>query len=321
MDIFQIVITIVFIAVFLLLFLILFAYLLHRIAFRKRCDKNPNLKYFSADDFNLTAENIELGRLRGFIYAKDGVQSKDGVVVFVHGMGPGHVAYTTEIAYFCNLGYTVVALDSRGCGLSAGKNLKGMYEGVNSAVAAIDFASGRFPDKKIYLVGHSWGGYSALCACKLRRVEKVIAISAPDSPVKTVCNGAAQYLSKPVAALLSPFLWLVNFLIFGAKGNTKAAKSAVKSNTPALIIQGDSDNAVTIKNSAYSRANGKNIIKYSVQGKGHNPYNTVAAEAKLAELLSSIKNGVTDFSDFDFYAATEEDEEVMRVMAEFLKSS
>ena len=321
MDIFQIVITIVFIAVFLLLFLFLFAYLLHRVAFGKRCDKNTNLKYFSADDFNLTAENIETGGLRGAVYKKEVQQTKDGIIVFVHGMGPGHIAYTTEIAYFCNLGYTVVALDSRGCGFSGGNKLKGMYEGVNSAVAAIDFARGRFPDKKIYLVGHSWGGYSALCACKLRKVEKVIAISAPQSPVKTVFYGAAQFISKPFAAILYPFWWIINFLLYGVKGNLNAVKCAAESQTPVLIIHGDSDKVVAAGNAVYCKANGDNITKFSAQGKAHNPYNTIAAEAKLAELLSSIKNSVTDFSDFDFYAATEEDEGVMRVMAEFLKSS
>ena len=249
------------------------------------------------------------------------MQSKDGVVVFVHGMGPGHVAYTTEIAYFCNLGYTVVALDSRGCGLSAGKNLKGMYEGVKTAVAAVDYARGRFPGREIYIIGHSWGGYSALCAAKQRKVEKVIAISAPQSPVKTVFYGAAQFISKPFAAILCPFWWIINFLLYGVKGNLNAVKCAAESQTPVLIIHGDSDKVVAAGNAVYCKANGDNITKFSAQGKAHNPYNTIAAEAKLAELLSSIKNGVTDFSDFDFYAATEEDEGVMRVMAEFLKSS
>lgn len=309
----------VILSVFAVLFL--FAYAAHRVAFGKRCDKNPNLKYFSADDFNLTAENIQIGGLRGFIYAKDGVQSKDGVVVFVHGMGPGHVAYTTEIAYFCNLGYTVVALDSRGCGLSAGKSLKGMYDGVKTAVAAVDYACGRFPGREIYIIGHSWGGYSALCAAKQRKVEKVIAISAPQSPVKTVFYGAAQFISKPFAAILYPFWWIINFLLYGVKGNLNAVKCAAESQTPVLIIHGDSDKVVAAGNAVYCKANGDNITKFSAQGKAHNPYNTIAAEAKLAELLSSIKNGVTDFSDFDFYAATEEDEGVMRVMAEFLKSS
>lgn len=298
--------------------LLALAYVAYRFAFWKRSDRNPRLKYFSAEDFNLTAENIEVGRLRGAVYTKDAEEKKNAVIVFVHGMGPGHVAYTTEIAGFCNLGYTVVALDSLGCGFSGGNKMRGMYEGVKTAVAAIDFTRARFPESEVYLVGHSWGGYSALCAAKIRKVEKAVAISAPDSPAKTLYYGAAGLMPKPIAAILYPFWGIINFLLFGAKGNLSAAKCAVKIGTPVLLIQGGDDTVVAAKNAAYVRANGKNITKYYAHGKGHNPYNTVAAEAKLAELMCSLKKGVTDFSGFDFAAATEEDEEVMRAIADFL---
>ena len=169
MEIWQIVVIVIAVLIVLLLSL---AYAAYRFAFWKRYDKNPLLKYFTAADFSLTESLVKIGRLRGKIYLKDGAAERDEVVVFIHGMGPGHAAYTTEIAYFCSLGYTVLALDSLGCGLSGGRNIKGMYEGVKTAVAAIDLARARFPEKKIYLVGHSWGGYSALCASKRRKVEK-----------------------------------------------------------------------------------------------------------------------------------------------------
>ena len=302
------------------------AFVCDRIAFGKRGDKNPLLKYFTAEDFNLTAENIEIGSLRGAIYQKDGVEKRDAVVVFVHGMGPGHIAYTTEIAYFCNLGYTVVALDSRGCNLSGGRNIKGMYEGVKTAVAAIDYARAHFSDKKVYLVGHSWGGYSALCASKRRKVEKVVAISAPNSPVKTIYEGAAHVISKPVAAILCPFWWLINFLAFGANGNASAIKCARKNGTPTLLIHGDKDNIVTPKKAVYFASYGENVTKHLAEGKAHNPYNTVAAEQKLAELQAALINAskmteserIDYFAHFDFKAATEEDEEVMKAISDFL---
>ena len=107
------------------------------------------MKYFTAADFSLTESLVKIGRLRGKIYLKGGVADREEVVVFVHGMGPGQCAYTTEIAYFCNLGYTVLAVDSLGCGLSGGRNIRGMYEGVKTAVAAIDFARANFPKKDL----------------------------------------------------------------------------------------------------------------------------------------------------------------------------
>lgn len=303
-------------AVALLLFL--FALLSDKIAFGRRVDKNPALKYFTAEDFNLTARPVSLeGGLKGALYSDNSVEGRDGVVVFCHGMGPGHVAYTTEIAYFCNLGYDVLAVDSRGCNMSEGKNIKGMYCGVKTAVEAVDYA--RSLSENIYLVGHSWGAYSALCASAERKVNAVVAISAPDTPSKTVRNAAADTLSKPFAYILQPFWWLVNAFRFGAKGNKGAVRCAQINNTPTLLVHGDKDGVINKSGAAYYRAEGENIEKLLVKGKAHNPYNTENAEKLLAELSSRLAKGCKDFSDFDFKAVTEEDAEVMRAIAEFIE--
>ena len=312
-------------AIIILLFI--FAIITYHAAFGKRYEKNPLLKYFTADDFNLACEEVSIGKLGGFIYRNDNVADEKRVVIFVHGMGPGHMAYTTEIAYFCNLGYTVLALDSLGCNLSKGKNIRGMYEGVKTAKTAIDFARTKFKESKLYLIGHSWGGYSVLCASAERKVDKVVAISAPSSPVKTLYEGAAKFISKPFAAILCPFWFLINLFKYGANGNANAIKRARKNGTPTLLVHGDKDLIVTPFKAAYYGVYGENVTKFLSQNKAHNPYNTIQAEAKLAELSSSLSNArkMTEeeresyFSTFDYKAATEEDAEVMRYIADFLE--
>lgn len=304
----------------------------HKIAFGKRADKNPLLKYFTAEDFSLTAKEVSIpagkNLLKGYIYGGASVNGK--LVIFVHGMGPGHIAYTTEIAYFCKQGYKVLAVDSTGCNFSEGKNIRGMYEGVKTAVAAIDFAKSHAELKNmpVCLVGHSWGGYSALCASAERKVNAVVALSAPVSPVKTLYCGAAPVISKPLAAMLTPFWRIINLFIFGKKGNLSAVKAAKKSRTPTLIIHGDKDNVVGMGNAAYYKKHEDNVTLYLAKGKAHNPYNTAEAEAKLAELLSNLskagkmtKEERAYFSAFDYKAATEEDAEVMRVMSDFLEKN
>ncbi len=318
------------------LILLIFAFVGEGVAFGKRCDKNPLLKYFTADDFGINCEPVSTPRgLNGFIYRKDD-KIKDGkLIIFCHGMGPGHIAYMTEIAYFCNLGYPVLALDSRGCNLSEGKNLKGMYSGVETVKAAIDFArsklnsvlsfgeGGAADEIKIYLVGHSWGAYSALCASAERKVRAVVAISAPDTPSKTMQEGAVNMgvLPRPIAAVLRPFWWIVNLFKFGAKGNASAAKCAGKNGVPTLLIHGSNDNVVTKYNSAFNKACGGNITKIPVSGKAHNPYNTENAEKLLAEIPQRLKKGREGIAGFDFSAATEEDKEIMQKIADFIELS
>lgn len=314
------------------LFLFALALIAYRFAFGSRCERNPLLKYFIAEELALTATPVRVSKgkraLRGFIYTKDEVPQKKVLVVFCHGLGSGHDAYMTEINGLCGQGFTVLALDNRGCVLSDGKNIKGMYSGAETAKAAIDYARSekRFDGYKLCLVGHSWGGYSVLCASAERKVDAVVALSAPVSPVKTIYYGASQMMPKFFAAILCPFIAVVDFLHFGGKSNRNAAKCAVKSGVPTLLIQGDNDTVVPLKKSAYAYANGKNIEKYLAEGKSHNPYNTPEAQAMMIELSAKLSKArkmseeeKKYFKTFDYAKATEEDEAVMGKIFEFLE--
>jgi len=306
-----------------------------KIAFGKREDINPLLKYFTADDFNLTADPVTVqgkeGALKGYLYTSANVQDNGKLIVFCHGMGAGHIAYTTEIACFCNHGFTVLAVDNYGCNLSEGKSIRGMYSGALSTMRVIDFARAdeRLKDRPLYLVGHSWGGYSALCASAQRKVEKVVAISAPSVPANVIGEYLSNMMPKPLAALIHYFISITYCFKFNGKGNKNAAKCAQENGTPTLLIHGDKDTAVVRTISAYGEASGENITKYLAEGKAHNPYNTFAAEEKLAELNSALRNlkkmsegeKYRFFESFDYKAATEEDEEVMRLIVDFLNKA
>ncbi len=309
---------------FLLINLILFALALFvkKAAFGSRCDKNPLLKYFTAEDFNLSQKVINIAEpqknqyIRAVLYKKDAAAQKDGLIIFCHGMGPGHIAYTTEIAYFCNLGYAVLAPDYLGCNLSGGKSIKSFKNGTDSVVAAVLYARENLTRYgKIYLVGHSWGGYAALTAAEEIGADKIVALSAPDKPERAIYNAVESRLPKPVAKLLYPYIALVC-------GGKSAAESARSVSSPVLLVQGDKDRAVPPENAVYYRAEGDNIQKLLSSGKGHNPYNTVRAEKKLAELSSALQNAkntdVEYFKKFDFSAATEEDMGVMEEIVRFL---
>ena len=309
-----------------LISLILFAIacLIKKAAFGSRCDNNPLLKYFTAEDFGLTAEQVDIAcvkgeYVRGVIYKKEEVTPRKELVIFCHGMGPGHIAYTTEIAYLCNLGFTVLAPDYIGCNLSDGKKIAGFHSGRNSVVKAINYARKTLNhDGEIYLVGHSWGAYSALCAASITgEVQKVVAISGPDKAEKAITAAVGAQLSKFFSKILYPFISV-------CCSDKSAAAEAEKCKGKILLIHGEKDTVVPPDNAVYYKANGEHITKYLVQDRRHNPYNTVKGEEKLAELsanLADFKNGKVSeeyFRNFDFTAATEEDGEVMTQIAQFL---
>lgn len=304
------------------LMLLVFALIIRKKAFGSRCDKNPLLKYFSAEDFGLTqtvlniAEPKKTQYVRAVLYKKEDIEQRKELVIFCHGMGPGHVAYTTEIAYFCNLGYPVLAPDYFGCNLSDGGSIKNFANGTNSVAAAVLYARQNLTRYgKIYLVGHSWGGYSALTAAEKTEVDKVVAISAPDRPELAVYQVVKSVFPNFLAKMLYPYIILVC-------GGASAAESANRLTVPVLLVQGGEDKTIPPANSVYHRAEGKNIKKLLSAGKGHNPYNTVAAEKKLAELSAALqipqKADGQFFKKFDFSAATEEDKAVMEEIARFL---
>lgn len=313
--------------------LLSFSLTIYSLAFGVRRDKNPLLKYYTAEDFSLSEEKVEVGRGKrsfcGRLYTKGGVEQSKTLVIFCHGIGPGHCAYMAEINYFCERGYTALALDSRGCGLSGGKSMEGMYAGVRTAKTAVKYARAqrRFDGYKICLVGHSWGAYSVLCASSEVKVDGVVAISAFDTPLEIMRHVAAEFIPPRVARSFSPFWTIADFVHFGSKSNKSAAKSASGSGVPTLLIQGDIDKSVPMDKSAYAHASGGNIIKYLAEGKAHNPYFTFAAQEKFMELsehldISQRKNMEVDkeyFDTFDFVAATEEDKEVMSAIGDFIE--
>ncbi len=335
MEIWQITVIIAAIIITFLILLFSLAAVVYNYAFGRRYGKNPLLKYFGAEDFALTVKPVSVNAdktlLRGNIYRRHNVADNGKLIIFCHGLGAGQAEYTTEIDRFCRAGFTVLALDNAGCGMSEGKSIRGMYSGVKAAVAAYDYAKtdADLADKDAYFVGHSWGGYSALCASNERGVKAAVSISAPDRPARALKDSASRIIPRAIAGLLYPFWCLIDFFKFGKNANKSAARCAENNGVPTLLIHGGKDNTVLMRNAAFYRAQGGNIVKILDENKAHNPYNTVEAEQKLAELSSSFvkmkklprEELLAYLEKFDFCAATEEDEKIMEEIVRFIESN
>ncbi|HMM00355.1 MAG TPA: alpha/beta fold hydrolase [Bacilli bacterium] len=262
--------------------------------FTHRQKRNPNLKYFEAGDFaDLNADKVELKNyagitLRGYLYSLNGesVDTTD-LIVFFHGWGMGHLAYTKEIrTLVLKTHKPVLAIDYQGCDLSDGKKTGGFYHALIDAEAIVHFAIRQFSPQTIHLVGHSWGGFVAANLLRVEsflEVKTVTFISAPESMAKV----GRAFLKG--SATLERVLNLFACIRYGKVAKLKTSDSIASSKTPTLFIHGEKDQVVAYKYSGrlYLNVsqNKDNIRPLVFQNKYHNPYLTEESEAALMTML------------------------------------
>ena len=327
--------------IFIILVLILLAFskvILNSI-FGKRCEGNPNLKYFTVDDFEeLEAKEIEFKSnknqiLRGYIYTNKNIEEYKCLIVFVHGMGAGHLSYTTEINTFTKNGYKVLAYDNTGTCMSEGKSLNGFYQAVYDLDSCLKFVENDDELSKydVNLVGHSWGAYTVCNVLDYNhKIKKVVAISGPNSFTKLMESFLGVF-----GKLLKPFISFWTFIKFGFNG-LKSIDTILKNvDTEVLILHGDIDKTVKLECSIAKNINKKckkdnmNVIIY--KDKYHNVYQTRESEKylnnvfdKIGKLPKEYKGKELDdkqkelYSSIDYKLITEEDSEVMKDILNFL---
>ncbi|MCD8205142.1 MAG: alpha/beta hydrolase [Clostridia bacterium] len=327
MDVFLIVVISVS-AVILLSLIILFvtAGVALHIGTATRFDRRPHVKYFDAEDFGVFGEKVEFKDSKGFTLRGHVFGEGDDVIILLHGMGPGCAAYSRETASFVSWGYRVLCVDYRGCDLSDGKNPGSFQAGIECARLSADYVRKNLSPGRIFLWGHSWGAYSALCASELVRADGVVAVSAPESVAKIYTSFAVRYVGA-WAACLVPFIHVMNFLRFGKGANVSASKCAVSCGVPVLLLQGYKDSVVPYKASAFRFARGENVTKILCPGKNHSPYNTTEAENVISEVNGILMRGgklraedAEKLDGMDYLKSVEEDEDVMSAILSFYQS-
>ena len=327
------------ILIILVLILLAFSKVILNSIFGKRCEGNPNLKYFTVDDFEgLEAKEIEFKSnknqiLRGYIYTNKNIEEYKGLVVFVHGMGAGHLSYTTEINTLTKNGYKVISYDNTGTCKSEGKSLNGFYQAVYDLDSCLKFVENDEELSKydVSLVGHSWGAYTV---CNIldynHRIKKVVAISGPNSFTKLMESFLGVF-----GKILRPFISFWTFIKFGNKG-LKSIDTILKNvDTEVLILHGDIDKTAKLECSIAANVNKKckkdniNVIIY--KDKYHNVYQTRESEKYLNDVFDKIgklpkeykgeelKNKQKElYGSIDYKLITEEDLDVMKDILDFL---
>lgn len=320
-------------------FLLLLVFAVEKVGFGNRCEGNAYLQYFTAADFpNLVAEPVEFAGnrgqvLRGNLYSEAGRQDFKALLVFAHGMGGGHLSYTTELDFFAKHGYLVLAYDNTGTMASEGKSLVGMPQAVSDLRSALEFAKqdARTRELPVVLAGHSWGGY-AVCRVLYYRlnVKGVVAFSAPDNVPRLLCAQAKATTGKNLG-FLEPFLRLYERMRFGKVAAMRTSEIVAQTDVPLLLLHGGRDTTVRPEDATATQEilkERKNIQVRLYPEKQHNVYATVEAEQYIADaftklgVLTKDKAKAEDAKAFaetlNFRKMCEEDSNVMETAAAFL---
>ena len=331
-------------AVVILIFIaVLFAFaitILNSAGVNKRCEGDENLKYLKAKNFdNLNALPINFQSdkkqtLNGFLYSSAKVDSYKGLIVFSHGMGAGHLAYTTEINYFAQKGYIVLAYDNTGTCTSEGKKIKGFAQGIIDLKYALEFTKGRedLKDLPILLVGHSWGAYSVSNVSSLNpnvEIKGIVAFS-PFNSMNKLIRDIAKQKTKVNLSILSPFFDIINYLRFGKAGILRSCDSINSNNIPTLVMHGGNDLQVTVKNSPVGKKHkikdNENARTVLYDSKYHNVYLAKDAEQYLNDTFAKIEafgknspEAYEVYQNIDYSLITKEDLSVMETASTFLE--
>ncbi len=153
---------------------------LYKKNFLQRYDKDGVIPYYCAADFpGLVCEegsfrNSAGTEIRYFTYCYEGYRA-DRLILFCHGLGPGHTAYLAEIDTLCKAGYRILTLDYTGCDASGGERLTSANAPTRDAIELLEHLK---PKEEIIPIGHSLGGYTALNVAHLRPdVTRAVIIS------------------------------------------------------------------------------------------------------------------------------------------------
>lgn len=258
-----------------------------------RCDDNATSYYFSADDFHgLHKESYNFKsskgyNLQGYLYYYDN-PIKDRLVVFDHGLGGGHRSYMKEIEKLCGHGFSVFAYDHTGCMESEGENPNGMAQSLfdlNDCINALKNDT-RFAKCDVSVMGHSWGGFSALNISALHPdISHVVVLSGFVS-VELLINSYFGGILKGYRKAIMQIEQNANPDFVGYN----AVESLSKSNAKVLLIYSDNDKLCrkaahydTLKAGLKDKENIKLLL---VSNKGHNPNYTEDAVKYLGEYVS-----------------------------------
>lgn len=302
----------------------------------RRHDPDGSIFYFSHSDFEgLSSENFSFVSKRGHLlrgsFYHYGDPLPERLVIFEHGMANGHNAYFREIEQLAKHGFLVYSYDHTGCNKSEGEHIYGLSGSLSDLDDCINALAGErgFSESQITVIGHSWGGFSAMnILSRHPELRSIVAMSGFISiPV----------MQKQAVPLPRPFISGI-YDLERSTNPAYAESSAIDvlraTERPVLLIHSTDDATVSYKWNfiplSAALKDKKNVTLLTVSGSGHNPLYTKEAFAYKEAFFKDLKNKRRQgrlknpeqrsalAASYDWHKMTEQNEKVWNIIFYFL---
>ena len=304
-----------------------------------RYDNPHGIFYFGPGDFpGLKSHAYDFKAnaghdLKGFFYHYD-EPIPGRLLVFDHGMGNGHRAYMREIEMLCKAGFLVYSYDHTGCMASGGESCGGFAQSLSDLDCCIRALKKEdaLKDRKIAVMGHSWGGFSTMNISALHpEITHVVSMSGFVS--------VQLMLEQSFAGLLQgyrPGILELERRTNPRYGDFDARESLKSTNAKVLLIYSADDKivhkAVHFDALQQALAGAEHVRFLLVDGKNHNPgygddavvyKDTFFAEYNKAvkkKLLETLQQQKEFMARYDWLRMTKQDEKVWNEIITHLKT-
>ena len=301
---------------------------LYKKQFVCRYDKEVGFPYYSYSDFKgLNQEEYTFTNSKGieihyFYFYYDNFKD-DKIVLFLHGLAPGHAAYFAEINALARRGFKVLALDYTGCGDSKGKILGSINQPTRDVNELLDLLK---IEKPIVVVGHSLGGYTSLNIINLRKeIKKTVILSGFLS---------AESIIGPIIKnkFFSSRILKYEKKVYPEYYDLKNIDYLKTTDDDLFFIQSEDDSMIpySVSLKVVEEIDNKNIRTLKVQNRKHNPNYSDAAINYMNEVfggyysllkqkkLKTDAEKINYFKDVSLSKLVEQDEEMFDQIASFI---
>ena len=205
-------------------------------------------------------------KLQGYFYPCYGAEK---MVVVCHGLNAGADDYLPFIAYFVRNGFAVFSYDCQGTYTSEGDSTVGMCTPLVNLDHALTYIKNdrQLSQYKLYLFGHSWGGYAATSVLALHKNICGCAAVAPfNSGYTLLAEKGEQYAGSLTDSLAGgfpkKFLETYQALLFKDYTKHSGVKGINSTDVPVYIAHGTQDFVISF--------NHQSVISHRDEIRPHN---------------------------------------------------